>query len=223
LGNSATTFESGGDISTAGNAAGGNNEDTARLITTISGLMPGARHSVYAYFWNASGQTWRIRAGLTNSVGDLPLYTSSTEPTAVAGDFVTAPLLVEADRTLKQAYLGEALADGAGQIKVYVVDDPAARLGLANAWSYRTWFDGVGYAVLPPANPAATNLSFSLTDNILKLSWPTGQGWRLQAQTNSLTAGLGNNWAYLTDSNVSSTNITLNSAQPAGFYRLVYP
>jgi hypothetical protein len=223
LGNNATAFESGGDISTVGDAAGGNNENSTRLTTTLSGLTPGARYGVYAYFWNASGQTWRVRAGLTNSAGDLPLYTSGTEPTAVAGDFVTAPLLIEADRILKQAYLGTALADNAGQIKVWVDDDPAARLGLASAWSFRTWFDGVGYALLPPANPAATNLSFSQTGNILNLSWPAGQGWRLQGQTNSLNTGLNTNWAYLTDGIVSSTNIPLDPAQSAAFYRLSYP
>ena len=102
-------------------------------------------------------------------------------------------------------------------------DDPAARLGLAGAWSFRTWFDGVGYALLPPASPAATKLSFIQTGNSLNLSWPAGQGWRLQAQTNSLSTGLGNNWAYLTDGNVSSTNIPLDPAQPAAFYRLSYP
>ena len=218
-GNSATTFESGGDISTAGNAAGGNNEDTARLTTTLSGLTPGARYNVYAYFWNASGQSWRVRAGLTNNVGDLPLYTGSTEPTAVAGDFVTAPLVVEADRNLKQAHLGTALADNVGQIKVWLDDDPAVRLGLASAWSFRTWFDGVGYALVPPATPTATNLSFSQTGNLLNLSWPAGQGWRLQAQTNSLAT----NWAYLTDGIVSSTNLPLDPAPAAVFYRLSYP
>ncbi|MGC3959882.1 MAG: BNR-4 repeat-containing protein [Verrucomicrobiota bacterium] len=223
LGHNATTFESGGDISTTGNAAGGNNEDTARLTTTISGLTPGARYSVYAYFWNASGQTWRIRAGLTNSAGELSLYTSISEPTAVAGDFVTAPLLVELDRTLKQAYLGATLADAGGQIQVYVDDDPAARLGQASAWSYRTWYDGAGYALLPPTNPAATNLGFSQSGNSLNLSWPSGQGWRLQAQSNNFGVGTSNNWTYLTDGIASSTNIPLDPTQSAAFYRLAYP
>lgn len=219
LGNSTTTFESGGDISTAGNAAGGNNEDAARLTTTITGLTPGARYAVYAYFWNASGQTWRLRAALTNSAGDLPLFTSASEPTAIAGDFVTAPQLVEADRVLKQAYLGELRADVVGQIKVYADDDPAARLGLASAWNYRTWFDGVGYALLAPA---ATNLNFNRNGNVLNLSWPAGQGWRLQGQTDGSVGEL-HDWTYLTDSSVNSTNIPLDPALAAGFYRLAHP
>ena len=49
------------------------------------------------------------------------------------------------------------------------------------------------------------------------------RGWRLQAQTNALSSGLSTNWAYVTDGSVSSTNITVNSANPTVFYRLTYP
>jgi len=224
LGNSATTFESGGDISTAGNAAGGNNEDTPRLVTTGTGLTPARRYNVYAFFWNASGQTWRLRAGLTNSAGDLTLYTAATEPTAIASDFVSAPLLVEADRTLRQAFLGEAVADGTGAIQVFVDDDPAARLGLGGAWAFRTWYDGLGFAPLTPASLAPTNLTVSLSGNVLSLSWPASHlGWVLQAQTNDVTAGLGTNWTYLAGS-AHTTNLafTINPVNPAVFYRLTY-
>ena len=42
-------------------------------------------------------------------------------------------------------------------------------------------------------------------------------------QTNSLSAGLGTNWIYLTDGSISSTNITVDPAKPTAFYRLMYP
>lgn len=225
LGNAATTFESGGDISTAGNAAGGNNEDAPRLVTTIFGLTPGRRYGVYAYFWNASGQTWRIRAGLTNNLGDLALFTASTEPAAVAGDFTVAPLLVEADRTLKQASLGETTADGSGTVKVYLDDDPAVRIGLGGAWAYRTWYDGVGYAALTPGSLSPTNLSYLLQGSGLSLSWPTSHiGWRLEAQTNSLATGLGPGWFTVTGS-AATNQVQLPLAPAVGsvFYRLAYP
>jgi len=225
LGNSATTFESGGDISTAGNAAGGNNEDAPRLVTTISGLTPGRRHNVYVYFWNASGQTWRIRAGLTNLAGDLPLYTTSSEPAAVASDFTTAPLLAESDRNLKQAYLGEAIADGAGTIKVYLDDDPAARVGLANAWANRTWYDGVGSAALTPGSLAATNINHSFNGSTLLLSWPNDHlGWRLEAQTNSLAVGLSQNWVTVPGSTVTNQfQVPVDASSGIVLYRLAFP
>lgn len=74
---------------------------------------------------------------------------------------------------------------------------------------------------LGPTEPAV--LTSTVAGNQLSLSWPAGQGWRLQAQTNSLNVGLSNNWTYLTDGSVTSTNITIDPAAPAVFYRLVYP
>jgi hypothetical protein len=225
LGNSATTFESGGDISTAGNAAGGNNEDAARLVTTISGLNPGHRYQAYGFFWNAAGQDWRVRAGFTNQAGDLPLFTAATASTAVADDFTSAPLLIEADRILKQADLGETVADSSGAIRVYVDDDPAARFGIASGWAYRTWYDGVGYAALLPASKVPTNLTASVSDNVLSLSWPESHlGWALQVQTNQLNVGLATNWSDWPGSvAVTSTNLAINPANPTAFFRLRAP
>jgi hypothetical protein len=57
------------------------------------------------------------------------------------------------------------------------------------------------------------------------LSWPADhQGWILQQQTNSLSAGLGTNWVDVAgSSSITSTNITINSTSPAVYYRLRSP
>ena len=72
-----------------------------------------------------------------------------------------------------------------------------------------------------PSGPATITNSFN--GGVLSLSWPAGQGWRLQIQTNSLTIGLGTNWTYITDGSLSSTNITVDPSKPTVFYRLTYP
>ena len=72
-----------------------------------------------------------------------------------------------------------------------------------------------------PSGPAS--LTNSVSGNTLSLSWPAGQGWRLQMQTNSLSTGLSSNWVYITDGSVSSTNITVDVTKPTVFYRLTYP
>jgi hypothetical protein len=72
-----------------------------------------------------------------------------------------------------------------------------------------------------PSAPATITNQYSA--NVLSLSWPAGEGWRLQMQTNSLSVGLSNNWIYVTDGSVSSTNITVDVTKPTEFYRLVYP
>ena len=74
-------------------------------------------------------------------------------------------------------------------------------------------------AVTPP--PAT--LTNSVSGSVLSLSWPAGQGWRLQAQTNALSTGISGNWSVVTDSSVNSTNIAVDSTQPTVFYRLIYP
>jgi len=70
-----------------------------------------------------------------------------------------------------------------------------------------------------------TNVTAVLAGNILTLSWPASHlGWRLQVQTNSLLTGLSTNWVTLPGTDlVTSTNITINPANRAVFYRMVYP
>jgi hypothetical protein len=75
--------------------------------------------------------------------------------------------------------------------------------------------------VTGPSGPATLTNSYSA--GTLSLSWPGGQGWRLQQQTNALSTGLSTNWEYLTDGSLSSTNITVDSTKPTVFYRLTYP
>jgi hypothetical protein len=49
-------------------------------------------------------------------------------------------------------------------------------------------------------------------------------GWRLQIQTNSLSEGIGTNWATVPNSaSVNSTNIVIHPANGSVFLRLVYP
>lgn len=70
-----------------------------------------------------------------------------------------------------------------------------------------------------PSGPAT--LTNSVSGNTLSLSWPAGQGWTLQSQTNNLTAGLGANWVDVAGSTATNAAIiTINPANPTVFYRL---
>lgn len=73
------------------------------------------------------------------------------------------------------------------------------------------------------ANP--TNLTASVSGNVLSLAWPVDHtGWHLQIQTNSLAVGLNTNWVTLPGTDlVNSTNLTINPANGSVFYRMVYP
>lgn len=146
LGNGGTIYEAGGDISATGSAEGGNNEDVPRWVTKITGLTPNKTYSTYAYLWSPTGQNWQIQASLVNSTGDLPVHSRLTTTAAAAVDFTGAvPLLTEADRVLYQASIGVGKSSATGELSIYIDDNPAARLGLANAWNSRSWYDGVGF------------------------------------------------------------------------------
>jgi hypothetical protein len=144
-------------------------EDAPRLVTTISGLGAGELYNVYAYFQsNISVGTndWRVRAGLEDSVDDLPLYSRfGTDNDATAGTLITAETVPEnaewflggGNRGLFQALLGTATADESGEIPVYIDDFAFGTL------PRRTWYDGVGYEL---AEPSVDNGDFNGDGNV---------------------------------------------------------
>src|SRR5208282_176874 len=75
-------------------------------------------------------------------------------------------------------------------------------------------------------NPNAGPLQFSVSGNTLNLGWPTNLGWILQSQTNGSGVGLtpATNWFDVAGSAlITNTVITINSTNPAVFYRLRNP
>lgn len=68
----------------------------------------------------------------------------------------------------------------------------------------------------PTAPGVLTN---GISGNTLTLSWPAGQGWRLQTRTNLMLG----DWQDISDAGINNTNIPIDPAKPAAFYRLVFP
>ena len=90
-----------------------------------------------------------------------------------------------------------------------------------NAGIYITGSGSLQVVGSGPSGPAM--LTNSVSGGVLSLSWPAGQGWRLEYQTNSLSTGLSTNWLPAAGSSISSTNITIDTTKPTVFYRLIYP
>lgn len=84
--------------------------------------------------------------------------------------------------------------------------------------------DSAQVSVLP-VSIAPVSLSMSSSPTTLSLSWPLDHtGWRLQAQTNDLSAGLSPNWFEVTGS--AATNqvvLPVDANIGSVFYRLIYP
>jgi hypothetical protein len=220
-GTGGNVYEAGGEVA----------ENAPEIRTTISGLVPGARYSIYVFFWDAVGTTenWSVRAGLTSNPGANQLYSAADATNtlgAKAGVLAstlnyagTPPLLTEANRLMLAAQLGTATADGAGTIRVFVDDKPST-IGANN----RSWYDGVGTAPAPATY--ATNLSYGLAGNVFSISWPaTHAGWTLRTNASSLAdlsawyecpAGSGSR-------NTNAFSATIDPAKTNVFYRLSYP
>ncbi|MDR3457620.1 MAG: autotransporter-associated beta strand repeat-containing protein [Verrucomicrobiae bacterium] len=99
---------------------------------------------------------------------------------------------------------------------------PALSAGLG--WVTTNLANGI-LSIVATVNTAPTNITAVVSGNVLTLSWPADHtGWRLQAQTNSLSTGLNTNWADVAGSTtVNSENVTLDPANGTVFYRMVYP
>jgi autotransporter-associated beta strand protein len=96
---------------------------------------------------------------------------------------------------------------------------PSLSAGLA--WVTTNLANGV-LSVVATVNPNPTNITASISGNVLTLSWPADHtGWYLQVQTNSLSQGLGTNWTDVPNSStVNSVNINMNPANGTVFYRM---
>ena len=93
-------------------------------------------------------------------------------------------------------------------------------------WTNRIAIDGsIQVLTVVVVNTNPTNITASVSGSTLTLSWPADHpGWRLQSQTNSLATGLTTTWTDIPGTATSNTyNATIDPANGAVFYRLVYP
>lgn len=154
FGNSATIYQ---------NVASGGTDDAHMLKTTVSGLSSDT-YDVYVYYWSDTSD-WRIQAGLASDsltefgfqtqTAGTTVYRAQDNTTAYSDSlgvnpFTTAVMLTEGNRTLVQAYLGQVTGT---EISVFLDDSPDAATTGSDA---RTWYDGVGYEVIP--EPATIGL-----------------------------------------------------------------
>jgi autotransporter-associated beta strand protein len=99
---------------------------------------------------------------------------------------------------------------------------PALNPGLA--WNLASLTNGV-LSVIQTVTTNPTNLIYSVTDDLLTLSWPAGHvGWRLQMQANVLATGLSTNWVEVAGSTATNqVTMPISAGNASVFFRLVYP
>jgi hypothetical protein len=129
-GGSGTVYESTGNSSPS--------DDVPRVFTSVTNLTFNT-YDVYLYFWSdQSASPWRVRAGLTDDVNPLSLYIGGATPSGTP-----TPVQINTDssgRLFFQVNLGQVTGTS---IDVFVEDAPAT------SNNERTWYDGIGYSVIP--------------------------------------------------------------------------
>jgi hypothetical protein len=170
----------------------------------------------------ASIGTLTINGNLTLAGSTVIELNKSLSP-AQSNDVVAVSGTLNYGGTLSVTNLGPTLVAG-DNFRVFKSGGTGTPAITGNAGSGLgfTFSDGVVNVVtVGPSGPVT--ITNSISGNQLNLTWPAGQGWKLQMQTNGLSTGLGTNWVYITDGSVSGTNITVDPTKPTAFYRLVYP
>ena len=126
--------------------------------------------------------------------------------------------------TLTVTNLGSALVAG-DAFRVFKAGGTGSVSVSGNAGSGLTFSFADGVVSVVTAGPGGPGtITKSISGNSLNLAWRAGQGWRLEAQTNSLSTGLSpTGWGTVSGTADGSHSVTIDPAKPTVFYRLVYP
>jgi fibronectin-binding autotransporter adhesin len=143
-----------------------------------------------------------VVSGLITNSGGGSILLNTNGPAFVAGDTFTL--------------FSQAVSNGAA-----MTITPAPGAGLA--WQNNLAVNGsISVVTSGPSGPGY--ITNSISGNNLTLTWPSGQGWRLVSETNSLSVGLTTNgWNTVPGGIDGSNSITINPNNPTVFYKLVNP
>jgi len=179
---------------------------------------------------SAIGGDSAIDGGLAKSgAGTLTLagantYTGPTTISAGTLELAQATLATNSAVTIAGGAKLQLDFAGTNRISALVLDGVTQPPGTYNSSIAASFITGAGNLQVPVAtNP--TNIFYSISGATMNLSWPADHtGWRLQAQTNSLGAGMGTNWFDLPDSAATnSVNLPVDLNNGSVFYRLIFP
>lgn len=106
-----------------------------------------------------------------------------------------------------------------------VLNGVAQPSGVYNSATSSPFLAGTGSLLVVSVPTTPTNITAVVVGGQYQLSWPASHiGWRLEAQTNTLGAGLSGNWATVPGSAaVNQITIPMDPANGSVFFRLTYP
>jgi autotransporter-associated beta strand protein len=214
-----------------------NNSWSGALFTVSSGATLGGNGAITAQVTVSSGGTLAPGTSIGTLAISNSLVLSAGSTTAIelnagtlACDKVVGLNVVGFSGTLNVVNTGGTLAQGqsfqlfsaASYTGNFTTTNlPALPTGLQ--WNWNPANGTLAVAASVATNP--TNITAVVSGGNLNLSWPADHtGWRLEAQTNSPSAGLSTNWSTVPGSTaVNSMSFPIVPSNGSVFFRLVYP
>lgn len=210
------------------------NNECFALATTVYGGTLGGTGAFYAPVIMEAGTTLAPGSaagaiGTFTAISDLTIggnvAVQVNRSLAQSNDLVnvTGTLSKTGTGTLTVANLGPILVVGD---KFTLFNQPLANgaaltvTGGGATWINNLAVDGSITVATVTAPPTPPTLSVTPSGNNLQFSWP-GAGFKLQAQTNSLSVGLSSNWGDYPGGGTSPVSVPMNGANGAVFFRLI--
>lgn len=194
---------------------------TLSQSTTVNGVLTNLANSLL----DMNSNTLSVVSSSLSSSGTLVMEFTRTGPTSFTGS-----QLSQTAGTLHFAGTLQVNATGAfaagNQFQLFSAPAYSGSFttvsgspGVGQAYSFNT---NNGVLSVVSTTPPTTSITNSFSGSNLVLTWPNGQGWRLQSQTNTLSTGLAANWVNVSGATSPFTN-SVNAANGSVFYRLIYP
>ena len=127
--------------------------DALPLVTTVTGLKPGAQYAVYVAFLSIPAQNWQVKAGLTPD--KLATFTRNRPE----GRVIDLGRSGEngSNRNQYLGFVGDVTVPADGVLRLYSDDGDGTDL----TWSARTWLEGFHLASPRSAAPSAPSAAAS--------------------------------------------------------------
>lgn len=221
------------DVSGIGGTLTLNSGQTLRGNGTVDGVLAAPAGSIVAPGFplgtltiTGSGTvsgTYRASLNRTNSSGNCSQMTSSGGSITYSGATLTVTNLGPKLQVGDLFQLFPGATTGFTTIALQTNDVPN---NAKYTWTDTTSSNGriTVASVTFMVNPSPTNIVAGATNGLLTLSWPADYtGWILQSQTNSLSKGLGTNWADVAGSALTNKVIVpIVSANGSVFFRMKF-
>jgi autotransporter-associated beta strand protein len=166
----------------------------------------------------------RLNSG-TQILAGTNSYTGNTIVSGGTLELVLPTLAASSTVIISNSAILQLDFTATNQVSALVLNGVNQPAGVYNSTTSSPFITGPGSLLVSAIATNPTNITAVVNGNQYTLSWPAShKGWRLQAQTNSLSVGLSDNWATVPGSTTTNQiSVPINPANGSVFFRLTYP